>query len=455
MSPKARCSSVVFALISSLFAADALAAGLPLEIDAPDGQAGNRFGYSVALSASSALIGAPGDDAGGELSGSAYVFVTSGGSWSLQAKLAASDAAAMASFGQAVSIAGDTAVVGAPYATTAGTAAGAVYVFTRSGSVWTQQAKLSAPDYGVYDYFGSALSLSGDTLAVGAPYADVFGADSGAAYVFKRSATTWSVGTKLFPADSRSDDLFGSSVSLSGLRLAVGAPNDDDNAVASGSVYVFNASGSIWSAPQKLRPTDGANGDLFGNAIALAGSDLIVGAPENDAVGAAAGAAYFYSSATGSWSLQQKLVASDAANGDFFGAAVAISRERILIGALLDDASATDTGAAYLFTRNGTWSQSSRLQAPSPAADDNFAAAIAIDGERVLIGVEQDDPSGAESGSCFSIDLETVVNATPVLGLARFGLASLLGVLGFCVLRRQRLLLRNGSTNATLESPKS
>jgi FG-GAP repeat len=395
---------------------------------APDGASGDHFGYSVAISGATAIVGSPGDDTQGLLSGSAYVFTLSSNTWVLQAKLTPSDGASQTSFGQAVSISGDTAVVGAPYAAVSGTPAGAAYVFTRTGSTWSQQAKLVASDPVAFDFFGSTVSVSGNTVAAGAPYADIFGADSGATYVFARSGSSWSQSAKVFPADGRSGDLFGSSVSLDASSLAVGAPNDDDSAVASGSAYVFAKSGSAWLFAQKLRPSDGQNGDLFGNAVALSVNDLLIGAPENDGLAVASGAAYHFARNAGLWSFNQKLTAADAAAGDFFGAAVALSGNRALVGAFLDDGIEIDSGASYVFARNSTtWSQARKDVSTSAGPNDNLGASVAIDGTNALLGADQDDDLGADSGSVVYLNLNpSAVAAVPALGDETLSLALVL-----------------------------
>jgi hypothetical protein len=428
-----------------LGASTGTAAGLPAEVTPADGASGDHFGYSVSVSGNTLLVGAPGSSVNGVLSGAAYIFTRVNGSWQLQAKLTPSDATSQVSFGQAVSLSGDTAVVGAPYAAVAGTPAGSAYVFTRSGSSWTQQARLSASDYTAYDYFGSSLSLSGDRVVIGAPFVDVFQADSGAAYVFTRSGGNWNSGVKVFPIDGRTTDYFGSSVALNGAELAVGAPNDDDNAVASGSVYVFSLSGATWLQTQKLRPNDGQNGDLFGNAVALSGTDLLVGAPDNDALGIAAGAAYQFSRSSGLWSFAQKLTANDAATGDFFGAAVALSGERAFVGAFLDDGAGIDTGSTYLFARSaGSFNQVRKDTLSAASESDNFGAAVAIDGLNAVAGADQANSNGVDAGSVLYINLDpNSIASVPALGtfaalLAQGGMLMFIGLRNRVVARRTR-----------------
>jgi hypothetical protein len=408
---------------------------------AGDGTSEDRFGYSVALSGDTALVGAPGDNPQGSLSGSTYVFVRGSSGWVQQAKLVASDGATKAGFGRAVALNGDTAVIGAPNAAITGTDTGAVYVFVRSGTTWTQQAKLSALDYVVFDGFGSSVSVMGDTAAIGSPYADPFGENSGAAYVFARTGTTWSQQTKIVPIDGRSLDLFGSSVALSSDTLVGGAPGDDDNAVASGSAYVFLRSGANWGLQQKIRPADGANGDSFGSAVTISGNTVAVGSPDDDERGLASGSAYVYVRNSGLWSPQAKLFAVGSEAGDFFGASLALSGDNLLVGSFLDDVRTVDSGSAYAFQRTGaTWIELHKFAPATSVASDNFGVAVALDGNQGLVGAEQDDSLGSNSGAAFPL-LFTGAPA-PALGRYAWLMAAGLAMIGALLVRKKSAIAR-------------
>src|SRR6185503_19688910 len=193
-----------------------------------DAAAGDLFGDSVAVSGDTAVVGAIGDDDGGTSSGSAYVFVRSAGVWSQQQKLTASDALAGDEFGYSVAVSGDTAVVGARSDSDAGTFSGSAYVFVRSAGVWSQQQKLTASDAAAGDFFGFSVAVSGDTAVVGAIFDDDAGSGSGSAYVFVRSAGVWSQQQKLTASDAAASDSFGASVAVSGDTAVVGASFDSD-----------------------------------------------------------------------------------------------------------------------------------------------------------------------------------------------------------------------------------
>jgi len=203
------------------------------KLTASDAAAGDQFGINVAIDGETAVVGANTDDtAAGTAAGSAYVFVRSGVSWSQQAKLTASDAAGGDDFGVSVAISGNTIVVGADLNDDAGSA----YVFVRSGTSWSQQAKLTAGDAASADQFGFNVGISGETVVVGAVSDDTI---TGSAYVFVRSGTSWSQQAKLTASDAAATDNFGISVGISGDTVVSGALFDDDGGTDSGSAYVF------------------------------------------------------------------------------------------------------------------------------------------------------------------------------------------------------------------------
>ena len=193
----------------------------------------------MSISGDTALVGAFGDDDAGYETGSAYIFVRTGNSWSQQAKLTANDAAAHDYFGVSVSISSDTAVIGADGDDDAGDSSGSAYIFVRTGNSWSQQAKLTASDAAAGDSFGESVSISGDTALVGALYDDDGGDGSGSTYVFVRTGNSWSQQAKLTASDGAAHDLFGFSVSISGDTALVGALYDDDGGDDRGSAYVF------------------------------------------------------------------------------------------------------------------------------------------------------------------------------------------------------------------------
>jgi uncharacterized protein (TIGR03437 family) len=379
------------------------AAKSPLTIDPPtvqlsrltagDGAANDWFGWSVAVSGETVVVGAVVDDIGANRDqGSAYVFVRSGGVWSFQQKLTANDGAARGRFGSSVAISGDTIVIGAPHDSTATNSdRDAAYLFVRSGTVWSFQQKLTPDNDPINIGFGNAVAIDGDVVIIGAPH-DGTTTDSnrGAAYVFARSGSVWSFQQKLAASDGTAGDQFGNSVAVSGDTVLIGAFLDNIGAnIGQGSAYVFVRSGTVWSFQQKLTANDGAEDDEFGKAVAINGNTVLIGACRNTINGNdKQGAAYIFVRSESEWSFQQKLTANDGAAVDLFGISVALHGNTALVGAHIDDIGAVENqGSAYLFSRSGTsWTQRQKLAAQDGMAGDNFGAAVALNGDTAIAG---------------------------------------------------------------------
>jgi len=373
------------------------------KLTARDAAANDQFGFSVAVSGGTTVVGAFRDDDAGTSSGSAYVFVRRGGGWSQQAKLTASDAAPGDQFGRSVAISGDTAVIGASGDDDGGSSSGAAYVFVRSDGSWSQQAKLTASDAAANDLFGrSSVALSGETAVVGAASNDDAGPSSGSAYVFVRSGGSWSQQAKLTASDAAPVDFFGRVVALSGETAVVGAINHDDGGSNSGSAYVFVRSGTAWSQQEKLAASDAAANDFFGFSVAISGDTAVIGAGGSDDTGESSGSAYVFVRSGTAWSQQAKLTASDAAAFDQFGRSVAIRGDTAVGGALNEGRpDLLNAGAAYAFERNeggaNTWGQVNKLTASDAQGGDQFGRAVAIseDTAVIIIGAPNKDNTGA------------------------------------------------------------
>ena len=373
----------------------ALVALQQASLTATGGVAGDSFGYSVAIDGDTAVVGAynatmVGTTAG---DGAAYVFTRTGTTWTPQQTLTASDAAAGDQFGVSVAISGDTVLVGAGHATVGGNAgAGAAYVFTRTGTTWTQQQKLTASDAAAGDQFGHAVALDGDTALVGANFKLVGTyAHAGVAYVFTRTGTTWTPQQELTADDAAAMDMFGTSVALDGDTALVGAEFKLVGTYThAGAAYVFTRSGAVWTQQQALTAgSDAAAGDLFGSSVALSGDTALVGAAKKTVNGSSiAGAAYVFTSSGTTWTQQAKLTASDAGANDQFGQAVALDGDTALVGAPGKTVGGSGgVGAAYVFTRSGTaWTQQWRMVASDGAASDSFGTSVALSEGTALAG---------------------------------------------------------------------
>jgi hypothetical protein len=346
------------------------------KLTARDGASGDLFGFAVAIFNSTAIVGAFNKGPGG--AGAAYAFVRSGTSWSQQAELKASDGAISDQFGTSVAISGSTAVVGA-YRKDSG--AGAAYIFVRSGTIWTQQAKLTASDRAAGDGFGASVAISGSTAVVGATYHS----HAGAVYVFLRSGATWTQQAELTASDGVANDNFGLSVGISGSTAVVGARFKNSN---TGAAYVFVRSGATWAQRAELTASDGAANDYFGISVAISGTTLVVGAYGKTSF---TGSAYIFTGSGATWTQQAKLIASDGAANDDFGISVAISGSIAVVGSPGKTAS---TGAAYVFGRSGTaWSQLAKLTASDGALNDQFGVSAGLSGTTGIVGAYANNQS--------------------------------------------------------------
>ena len=381
---------------------------------ASDGAVYDNFSRSVSISGERLVVGAPEND----YNGSAYVFERDAkGIWSETAQLTASDGSADDHFGYGVSISGETVVVGAYGDDDNGSFSGSAYVFERDAKgTWSETAKLTASDGSSQDYFGTHVSNSGDTVVVGAFYADDDnGSSSGSAYVFDRDEFgTWSETAKLTASDGAAGERFGYSVSISGDTMVIGAYVDDDNGSGSGSAYVFERDGAgTWSETAKLTASDGAVGDRFGRSVSISGETVVVGADYDDDNGSDSGSAYvFERDAKGAWPETAQLTASDAAVGDRFGRSVSISGETVVVGADYDDDNGSDSGSAYVFERDakGAWPETAKLTASDGAEYDYFGVNVSISGETVVAGAYYDDDDGTSSGSAYVFENYNVLN---------------------------------------------
>jgi hypothetical protein len=381
-------------------------AGIPSQQAEPtssQGAAQDELGFSVGVSGDTLIAGSPWDDVGSNSNqGSAAVFARSGSTWTQQTVLTASDGAAQSLFGCSVAVSGDTAVVGALAA--GSDQRGYAYVYTRSGSTWSQQAQLAASDAAGSDSFGVSVAIQGDTIVIGASVKDVdSNVDQGAAYVFTRAGSTWSQEAKLTASDGAAGDEFAMSVAIDGSTLVVGAFGDDVGSHSSqGSAYVFTRSGTTWTQQAKVTASDGATDDLFGRSVGVSGDVMAVGAFKQDAPGTNQGAAYVYTRSGSNWSQQAKLTASDGSSHEWFGFSIAVSGQTVVVGHRFDGVgSNAEQGSARVFAWNGTaWTQRAVLAAVAGAPDDQFGTSVALSGDLLVVGAPRREVgANADQGS--------------------------------------------------------
>jgi FG-GAP repeat protein len=339
------------------------------KLTASDAAAGKDFGSSVAIDGNTAVVGA---DGGGVKIGSAYVSVRSGTTWTEQDELTEPGSPPADRFGFAVAIFGETVVVGAiDYSGSRG----AAFVFVRSGTTWSLQATLIAADGLPSDYFGGSVAISGSTALIGAFNS---GGSKGAAYVFVRSGTTWAQKKKLTASDGAAFNYFGSSVAIDGSTAVVGSGGPN----AHGKAYVYVGSGAIWTEQTKLTNSDGAPNDDFGNSVAISGANALIGAPAF--LTSNPGAAYIFHRSGSAWAQQPKLTASDGAANDRFGSRVAISGTVAVVTTDFKNALA---GEGYVFMiSGGAWSEQATLEASDADGSYQFGFSVAVSGTTVIVG---------------------------------------------------------------------
>jgi hypothetical protein len=452
-------------------------------IKASNPDVNDNFSYgTVALDGDTLVVGAQSEDSnatgvgGNEASndiagsGAVYVFTLEAGVWSQQAYVKASNTGSGDLFGRSLALSDDTLVVGARsedsnvtgvrHNTGAGfdhgsdtgdyDDSGAVYVFTRSAGVWSQQAYIKASNAEELDYFGSSLALDGDTLAVGAPKEDSSATDiggdqaddsasgAGAVYVFTRSAGVWSQQSYLKASNADPQDFFGTFLAIDGDTLVVGAEGEDSNATGAGgneanndisfagAVYVFNRAAGTWSQQAYLKASNPGEFDSFGWSFALDADTLAVGAYQesSDATGIGgnetnddaqySGAVYVFTLSDGAWSQQAYLKASNTDENDGFGYSVALDGNTLAVGAYGEDSNETgfdgmetndsgsityDSGAVYLFTRSaGTWSQQTYIKASNTGMGDWFGFSVALDGDTLAVGATRESSNATGVG---------------------------------------------------------
>ncbi len=322
------------------------------KLTALDGASNDSFGASVAISGDTAIVGSyQSDTTGGANAGSVYVFTRAGNVWTQQQKLMAADGTANDNFGWSVAISGDTVIIGAwqDYSD-APSFGGSAYVFTRSSGVWTQQQKLTASEIRS-DNFGISVGISGDTVIVGAFRAYVANVEwVGAAYVFTRNNGVWTQQQRLTASDGIALDNFGVSVAISGDTAVIGAYQYPYTSTArAGSAYVFTRSGSVWTQQQKLTSSDNIASDSFGSSVAISGDTAVIGSGrKNEPDATLAGAAYVFTRSSGVWIQQQKLLDPLGLRFNLFGYAVALTGDTVIAGAI-GGGTTNPTGSSYVF----------------------------------------------------------------------------------------------------------
>lgn len=413
------------------------------------------YGNDVAISGRFAIVGAASEDGSGTgvnpapddlaaNAGAVYVYERINGVWTFHSYLKASNTDANDAFGADVVIDGDLLAVSATGESSNATGingdeanndamnSGAVYIFRLEGDTWVQEAYLKASNSDTNDRFGTALALDGDTLVVGAPDDEGMHTETGSAYVFVRSAGVWTEQARLNAAIWRDRDDFGTSVAIDGDVLVVGAPNEDGSATGvngdnnndsnnAGAAYVFKRSSGTWSEIAYLKASNTDPEDRFGSAVTISGNTIAVGSVhERGSIGGInpvtnndvlrTGAVYVFVENGAGWEPQATIKAAYPTLNDEFGNQVELSGDLLVVASYKESGAssgidgdettdgAAESGAVYLFTREGsTWKQDRYLKASNAGGGDNFGGAIAIHsedaGDLLIVGAGDEDGS--------------------------------------------------------------
>lgn len=413
------CLTTLLVLASSFAQGAEINQNFKLLPNAGEGAGLDRMGQAVAVSGTTAVVGAYLSNNGAvSNAGAVHVFTRTGTAqaptWTRQQKITPPSPTADDLFGNAVAVSGDTLAIAAVQDDeTSIVNSGAIYVFTRIGSTWTLQQRIIASDPTANAGFGRSLAVDGDTVVVGANLAN---GGTGAAYVFTRSGSSWSQQQRLLAQGGAVSDYFGGSVAISGDRIVVGAERaNGGNKIDVGAAYAFARSGAgVWTQQTKLSPSTFDDDDNFGSSVGISGSSIVVGQPYlGVGVGSNKGAAIVFVEQSSGWVFQAILTATDASANDYLGRSVSISGDLVVAGAYYDDTGTgtspiVNGGSAYLFRRTGTaWAQSDKFLGSDVLRNDALGSAVAISAGVSIVGAPFGLTTlGAEAGSAYAYTRE-------------------------------------------------
>ena len=380
------------------------------QLFASDAEENDRFGDAVAISDDYMIVGAAQEDTYGSNAGAAYLYkINSDNSLSEIQKITASDAEAGDYFGYSVAISDSYVVIVAYQENGNSTDAGAAYVYKiNSDDSVSEIEKITASDAGSSDYFGASVAISNQYIVVGAYSNDTNASNAGAAYVYKIADDDSSISElqQITASDAEANDYFGTSVAISDNFIVVGAYLEDTNGSNAGAAYVYEInSDDTVSQIQKITASDAEADDYFGKSVSISNAYVIVGAYREDTNASNSGAAYVYKIADDNSSVEtlQKITASDAEAFDYFGYSVSVSGSYILVGAYDKDTEAYDSGKAYLYeiANDDSINTVESMIASDAQSDDEFASSVSIFNNNIAIGAYREDTKGSSAGEAY------------------------------------------------------
>lgn len=361
------------------------------------GSAHAQFGASVAASGDMAIVGASAEMNGGVATGAAYVYRRTVRGWEVEQMLLADDGTQGDAFGASVTIDGDVAVVGAPGDDDHGTSSGSAYLFRFDGTQWVQQRKLLPPPASPDFLFGVSVALRGQVAVVGAPVLPYPPDDTGHAFVYIDDGSGWRLQRRLAPPGGGIDQQFGISVATDGQRVVVGARWNDSRALNAGAAYVYSSDDN-WTQSQRLLASDGRENDEFGRGVSIDGDTIAVGTPQP---WRGYGAVYLFRRSGSNWIEDHRLSPGSGGTNESFGQAVALAGSRLIVGT---PQSFVGPGRAYAYAREGNqwfgpWELSPQ---PIPEREASYGAAVTVVGDEALVGARA---AGDGAGSVYVFNL--------------------------------------------------
>ena len=387
----------------------------------------DNFGNSVSVNSTGTrlVIGASKNDPASVVdSGSVYIYLRTGSSWTIESTIDNPNSTASDNFGNAVDINSDgTRVIIGAYQEDPGAVsnAGSAYIYSRSGTTWSLEDTITKTIPVDTDNFGIDVSIdsTGTRVIIGAYLEDTGASGAGSAYVYSRSGTTWTLEQEINNPSPLLNDQFGNSVSIdsTGTRLIIAANRDDTGAADSGSAYVYSRSNTTWTLEQEINNPSPLLNDQFGNSVSIdsTGTRLIIAANRDDTGAADTGSVYIYSRSGTIWTLEQEINNPSPVINDYFGNSVIMNSDgsKVIIAAQTEDTGADGAGTVYVYSRSDTtWTLEQEINNPSPVASDFFGTDVSIDstGTRVVISAIGEDTGANQAGSVYIYDFTDTSN---------------------------------------------
>ena len=371
---------------------------------ASDGDIGDTFGKSVSHFGQWYAVGANKDDDNGQNSGSVYVYKFEDSEIIDEFKITPDDGDFNEYFGKTLSVSDEWLIVSAIYDNENGEKSGSVYIFKYDGSIWNQFDKIYPDDGAPYDRFGYSVDLHDDRFVVGSVYDDDLGENSGSAYIYQFDGTIWSLEKKINSNSQQEDAHFGKSVAIFYDIVAIGAYAEDTDLQNAGSATIFRLINNEWIEIQKIFSPNSNSYDFFGNDLDIYDDKLVIGSYYADNIYDNSGSVFLYELNYGIFDLVLELNAYDSYLNDNFGQSVSIYSNYVAVGAM-DDDNGTNSGAVYVYKINDDWTYDEIKLYPNDLQQyDEFGSSVSIFDYKLIVGSSLDDDLGNDAGSVYILD---------------------------------------------------